>query len=283
MMREWIGLDHVGLLADGPTLSMGIGVGQKVAIMGPASSGKSRLLRVLAGQERPSQGSVALAGQVQWISPGSLSRRSKPNGIAVKEKSVGPGSRRRSLSAATEALIATRLWEDRNRPISELGASQVAASELLPALLGDEPIVLLDGQLDVLDPWTLGSVREALERRLEAGACLVFSTQRPDLAEQCDVVLVLRGERVRFAGPVEELLRQGPPHVFTVTTENQSGVRALVDPFALRVDVTPAGLRIEAQEGQELAARLMLEGYGDVKTVVHRPPTLDEALRSLFA
>jgi hypothetical protein len=41
-------------------------------------------------------------------------------------------------------------------------------------------------------------------------------------------------------------------------------------------------MKFKAEEGQELAARLLVEGYGDVQFVVNRPATLEESLLSLF-
>jgi hypothetical protein len=61
------------------------------------------------------------------------------------------------------------------------------------------------------------------------------------------------------------------------------GVRALVAPFEVSVRDTDDGVVMQASEGQQLAAKLLLEGYGDVKLVVLRSPTLEEALLSLFS
>jgi ABC-type multidrug transport system ATPase subunit len=272
-MRELLGLEHFAIRPDGPTLTLSIAAGQSLAIVGPAGAGKSRLIQTLAGRERPAQGSVELRGRTVVAGEASHSRRAKVQGLA---REFG-----RTVQEATEALTATRLWDVRHLAVGELSPSQTAAAELLEALLSDAEIALIDGQLDFLDPWTLPGVLDLLRQQRLSGRTVIVGTNRADLVRELDAVIVLRESQVRFAGTIEDLLRSGPPHTLEVATDNQAGVRALVAPFRVSIKPMPDGVRLEAPEGQELAARLLLEGYGDVKYIVLRPPTIEEALRAV--
>jgi len=272
-MSELLGLEHLSLRPDGPTLTLSVGLGHSLSIAGPAASGKSRLLHILAGREKPAQGSVQLRGRAVLAGESGLPRRAKIQSIARKAAE--------SVQQATEVLSATRLWDYRNTSVNELSPSQEAAADLLEPFLSTEELVAIDGQLDVLDPWTLRGVLDLMRHQMTAGRTFAVVTNRPDLVSEFEALIVLREEQVRFAGSVADLLRGGPPHEIEVATENQSAVRALVAPFEVRVFPTEGGLRLEAPEGQEIASRLLREGYGDVKYIVVRRPTIDEALRAL--
>ena len=67
-----------------------------------------------------------------------------------------------------------------------------------------------------------------------------------------------------------------------VSAIDQPAVKAIVQPFSVSMREEGEDLVIEAQEGQELAANLLLQGYGNVRCAVHRPPTMEEALMTLI-
>ncbi len=277
-MIEVLGLEHLGLLADGPSLTLSVGKGQAISVAGPAGAGKTRLIRVLAGSERAAKGSVRRHGSIATTLDVSLSRRQRVQSLARKGgRMVGTASK------AAEILLAMQLWEARNTLIADLSPSQTAACELIEPLSSGSDLVLIDGQLDRLDPWTLRSTLDLIGKLRSTGTAFVIATNRPDLMSAFDALIVLKGGQVRFAGTVDDLLRMGPRHTLHVATENRPGVQALIAPFEVSVKQSAEGVILEAAEGQALAARLLLEGYGDVKFVVVRPPTVEEALLSLFS
>ncbi len=274
-MSEILGLDHVSIVDSGPTLSMGIERGQWVGLFGPAASGKSRMLRAISGEEGPTRGTIEIRGGIAIAAPVTAPRRARPLGLARRGR--GP----HLASIATEALIATRLWEHRNQAVAQLSPGQVAACELLGPLTSGAEILVFDGHLDRLDPWCLQGVIGYLRKLQSQGVTLIAATNRASLSAEFDAILVLVERSVKYAGPPADLIRNALPHVFTVAAEDQPGVKALVSPFSVSFRSEGKGLRLEAEEGQELAARLLLEGYGNVRCVVHRPPTLEEALLAL--
>ena len=275
-MTEILSLEHMAIVSAGPTLSMSVRSGQTLAIAGSAASGKTHFLHVIAGIDRPAQGSVRFHGGMAVASSDGVSRRSKIQSTLSRNDLTPKGLR------VTDLLYKMRLGEARYKPIGELSPSQFAAYELLGPLISDANLILIDGQLDVLDPWVLKEVLGVIRILQGQGTTFVAATNRPDLIALFDAVIVLKDKQIRFAGSIEELRRLGPPQTIHVATENQPGVKALIAPFQVTVEQTLNGMKFETPEGQQLAARLLLEGYGDVEFVISRPSTLEEALLILL-
>jgi ABC-type multidrug transport system ATPase subunit len=275
-MTEILSLEHMAIVPTGPTLSMSVRAGQSLAVVGPSSSGKTHFLQVIAGIERPAQGSVRIHGSLAIASAEGVSRRAKVQALIPRSDLTPRGLR------VADLLYKMRLGEARFKQIGDLSPGQFAAYELLGPLIGDANLILIDGQLDHLDPWALHDAMAIIRSLQSKGVAIVAATNRPDLVAQFDAAIVLKDKQVRFAGSIEDLKRLGPPHSIQVATARQEGVRALVAPFQVHVSQTDEGLKFETPEGQQLAARLLLEGYGDVQYVISRPPTLEETLLSLI-
>lgn len=274
-MAELLALDNFSLLPQGRTLSLRLLPGQSLAIVGSAASGKTALLQAIAGSWRPAQGSIQALAEISEASKADFGRKSTAQTLA--RKAVG----KRKIAHAAEALTIAKLFDYRERPLHDLTSTQRAACELLPCLCSEGSLMLIDGQLDRLDPWTLTSVSHHLKKKLTAGAALVVVTNRAELLHQFDYIVVLHQRRMVYAGTLAGLYAKGPKSDVRIRTEAQAGVRPLVDAFRVQVSESKDGLRFQADEGQNVAAQLLLEGYGDVDYVVVKPPTLEECLLSL--
>ncbi len=275
-MTEVLALEHVAIVPTGPTLSLSVSAGQSLAIVGPAASGKTHFLQVIAGVEKPSQGSIRVHAAIEAASSDGISRRTKVQALIPKTDVTAKGVR------VNDLLFRLRLGEARYRLISELSPSQYAACELLSPLLSDAGLIIVDGQLDMLDPWALKDVLILMRRLQSTGTSFVVATNRAEIISSFDAVIVLKEKQVRFAGSVDDLKRLGPAQTIFVSTERQQGVRSLVSPFQVSVEKTETGYKFETPEGQELAAKLLLEGYGDVQFVVTQTTGIEEALLSLL-
>jgi ABC-type multidrug transport system ATPase subunit len=274
-MTEIVALERFSLAAQGSTISLRLAPGQSLAIVGPASSGKSRLVRCLCGTERAAQGTVHVVAKPKLASKEGFNKRSSPQSILRHAVNGGKNTN------VADALLACGLWEVRQKALKGFSSSQIAACELLACLGPETRLLLIDGQLDRLDPWSLNSVLVGLRQRLLSGSAVVAVTNRPELISQFDYVIVLDNLRTVYAGPVDDLLAFGPKAEVEVRSQMQPGAKALVPPFRIAVEQREAQTVFQAENGQELAAKLLLEGYGDVDYVVVRQPSIEEALMHL--
>jgi putative ABC transport system ATP-binding protein len=113
-------------------VSMTVAAGEVVAVMGPSGSGKSTLLNLLAGLDRPTTGTVTVAGRrIDALGEGTLARfRARHVGIVfqffnllddltVEDNVLLPAqlagaSRRRARARARELLQRMGIEEHRN-------------------------------------------------------------------------------------------------------------------------------------------------------------------------
>ncbi len=269
-----LSLHNFGLDPSGQTATLALAQGQSLVVVGPGGSGKSRLLAVCEGQVKASRGTVKVSGSISVAAMPS-GRRLKPQSIAQVDKGAARAAH------ASEALSATGLWEERQTSVADLSPSQRAACELLAPLASMADLLIIDGQLDLLDPWALADVLSLLRRRMDDGAAVVVATNRLDLLPEFDWVLLLKARQIRYAGRVKDLDNHAPETV-VVETANQAAVKALGKPFEVSARETEGGLVLTAPTGQELAAKLLMEGYGDVKSVlVRRTPPSETLMRLL--
>ncbi len=274
-MSVWLEIRHYRQVKTGGELSLTLAPGQILGVFGRLGAGQAEFLRAVAGLEKPKQGMFRRTGKVYLAGAAPMPRRMRLDGIA---KSLsGPGN----ASRAAEAIAATGLWDARKRTPASLNPGEEAAAEVMAALASQDPVLALEGQLDRLDPWVRAASLELLERRLREGAAAVVATNDPDFLLHCDLVVVWRSRMPHFAGTPDEMRRRHGPVRLTIETLRSKAVRALCDPFAVGIESNEEGLSVTSDEGQALAARLLQEGYGDVRAVVVRGPTPREMIEGL--
>jgi putative ABC transport system ATP-binding protein len=194
-------------------IDLRVAAGESVALLGPSGSGKSSLMALLAGMERPSGGSARVAGlDFERLDENQLAiaRRGRIGiilqafhllptmtaleNIAVPLELAGVGDAFARAEAELEAVgLGHRL---RHYPAQLSGGEQqrVAIARALaprPTLLfADEPTGNLDGA-------TGHAIMDLLfARHAETGATLFVITHDPSLATRCDRVIELADGRI---------------------------------------------------------------------------------------
>jgi ABC-type multidrug transport system ATPase subunit len=268
-------LDKFALAHEGELLNLELHGGDVYAVVGRSGSGKTLLFDTIMGEEKPSCGAVSVQGSLVAAQYSTGKSRSTPFGVA--KSSASKDNQRR----IADVLASLGLWDARNVPLHKLTTGMVVACDLLPVLLSDADLVLVDGHLDLLDPWALDGTFEEMFRLAEENTAFLVATNRPELAERLGNIIVLIEGQVKYAGPVDNLVRSIEPTEIVVEADDLSTVTTMVEPFVTGVRVSGRRLVLQAEDGQEVAARLLTNGYGLVRSVVVKEPTLEEALIQL--
>lgn len=266
-----ISFDQVQLSANAPVFGWIVEPGERWAIMGPSASGKSQLLDVVQRLKRPSAGSARIFG-IPVESDIEVGARATPESVAVRVQS------KENIDQRVESLSTLGLWDVRKTPLSRLTAGQRSSCQLLPLLLTEGDILCADGTLDTLDPWVLPGTLDRLLHRCERGAVLVAVTARPDIAERLGHLAVMDARTMVLQGSINHLIDAHVTDQVIVSTENPSAVSGIANPFEVEAQEVEGGMLFRAKAGQELAARMLTEGYGNVRAVVHVRATLEDLL-----
>ena len=224
-----VALDDVRLTlasAAGPVdilrgISLTIMAGETVALLGPSGSGKSSLLMVLAGLERPSAGRVELAGHdLAALDEDGLARLRRHHvGIVFQSFHLIPtmnalenvaiplelAGDRGALATAGAALERVGLGHRLTHYPGQLSGGEqqrVAIARAFAAgpqlLLADEPTGNLDGETG------RGVMDRLFAEHARLGTALLLITHDAELAARCEREIVLADGRI-----VEE--RQAAP------------------------------------------------------------------------
>ncbi|MBS1724618.1 MAG: hypothetical protein JSS66_16875 [Armatimonadetes bacterium] len=271
-----LNLENLVLAAGGRALSLELFAGEGYAVMGPSGSAKQGLINAVCEREKPASGAIGRQAQVVAALERDYSRRDTPQSLAKKY------SRRVSGAKMTDVLTALGLWEMRQAPTMTMEPALAAACDLIPLLLDDSPIGVIDGQLDALDPWAREATLDVMEADLKAGRAFLVKTNLTTIAARLGNLVVFRGDSPVFAGPVATLLRSVARTEVWIETDDPTTVSTMVEPFTVSVRILEGGVLIEADKGQEIAARLLTIGYGKVKSLVIKEPTVADALRQLY-
>jgi putative ABC transport system ATP-binding protein len=202
-------------------ISLAVQPGELVAVMGPSGSGKSTLMHLLAALDKPTSGSVTIAGE----DVGSLSDtavtllRRRHIGFVFQFFNLLPmlsaeENVKLPLSIAGEKpeteffedlLKRTGLADRRTHRPAELSGGQQQRVAIARALVAKPTVVFADEPTGNLDSHTGGEILALLRTSAkELGQTMVMVTHDAHAAEIADRVLFLADGRI-----VEELPRSG--------------------------------------------------------------------------
>ncbi len=192
-------------------LHLEIAAGESVAVLGRSGAGKSSLLHLLAGLDRPTSGEVWLAGQeLTQLSPEAAARvRNRLLGFVWQFHYLLPEftalenvalpllargePRAEALGKAQAWLQAVELEGRAQHRAGELSGGEQGRVALARALVTEPRVLLADEPTGDLDDLTADHLFRLLQRLCrERGLGVVVVTHNVELAGRCDRRLELR-------------------------------------------------------------------------------------------
>jgi ATP-binding cassette subfamily B protein len=273
-------LDHV---------SLEIGAGQRVALVGRSGSGKSTVLQLLLRFYDPQGGQVSADGQdlrgvrldswyqqvaavfqESFLFAGTIRDNIALGRLGARPEEIEAAARDAEIHDAIVALP-----DGYDTQVGELGGrlsgGQRQRVAIARAMLRDPALLVLDEATSALDPATEAAINATLDR-LSVGRMVVLVTHRLATARNADRIVLLEAGRVAEQGSHAELLaRRG---LYAELLEKQSGIEVSGDGRQARLDPerlasVPIFAELDATARGVVASRLGVELYEAGQTIFY--------------
>lgn len=269
-------------------VSFSIEAGELVTLLGPSGCGKTSTLRAIAGLERNSGGTIAIAGNV--VSDAATKRFLPPErrdiGMVFQSYALWPHmtvsevvgyplrrrgvAKKQRLERVMATLATVGIERFANRRVPELSGGQQQRVSIARALVYEPRILLLDEPLSNLDANLRERMRveiKELQSRVGITTLCVTHDQTEALA-MSQRIIVMQAGRIEQIGTPEELYHNPRTRY---ASESLGKVNALpcrvtrCEQGRVRVDVAGGELRLQASTVREDVAA------GDTVQVIIRP------------
>ncbi len=215
-------------------VSLDVVQGNLVAVMGPSGSGKSTLMHVLAGLDKPTSGTVTIAGtEITTLDDGDMTRLRRDHigfvfqffnllpMLSAEENVLLPLSiagEKPDHDWLEELLSKTGLTDRRKHRPSELSGGQQQRVAIARALVTRPTILFADEPTGNLDSKTGGEILDLLrDSARDYNQTIVMVTHEARAASIADRIMFLADGLI-----VKELTDADPAHVLEVMSTLQS-------------------------------------------------------------
>jgi putative ABC transport system ATP-binding protein len=184
-------------------ISFSVANGEFVSIVGPSGNGKSTLLNMITGIDRPTQGEVRVTGnQVNKMSEDQLARwRGENLGIIFQFFQMLPGlsllnnvilpmdlankyKPKERRARAMQLLEMVGLADQANKLPAFVSGGQQQRAAIARALANDPPVIVADEPTGNLDSASASIVFELFNKLVKDGKTLLMVTHDKELARQ---------------------------------------------------------------------------------------------------
>ena len=195
-------------------VSFDVNPGELVMITGPSGSGKSSILSLMGGLQRPDSGRIHIVGTDLYGLNRTQSARLRRRAIGfvfqdhnlisiltAAENVALPleldGVRPRAArKAALEALDAVGLKDAADRWVMELSAGYQQRVAIARAITGEKRVILADEPTGALDQAASTETMRLLRQQAAAGSAVIVGTHEPETLPWADRVIELSDGKI---------------------------------------------------------------------------------------
>ncbi|PEZ01619.1 spermidine/putrescine ABC transporter ATP-binding protein [Bacillus sp. AFS018417] len=243
-----------------PPLSLDIKEGEFVTILGPSGCGKTTLLRMIAGFETPTKGTIALDEEkINDLPPYKRHMNLVFQHYALfphmtVEKNIRFGLKMQKVAEAEqkeraeEAMRLTQLTEFRNRKPAKLSGGQQQRVAIARAIVNNPRVLLLDEPLGALD----FKLRKDLQRELKnlqrnLGITFIYVTHDQEEAmSMSDRIVVMNKGHIEQIGTPKEIYHK-PKTLFVAKFIGENNIIQTGETY---VAVRPENVKVRSVEEQ---------------------------------
>jgi len=210
-------------------LRLDVKQGQTMMLVGDNGCGKTTLLNLIAGLDRPDGGSIALDGMALYDSDLGIDLPPEARGVGYVFQSyalfphmsvydnVAFGLRARKMQAqdidrrVEKHLKEAGLWEIRRAKAADVSGGQKQRVALARALIIEPKLLLLDEPLSALDVRRQAAMRAELRETIRACGvpCIIVTHDLRDVISMGDNACLLERGRVAMRGRAEDVAGWG--------------------------------------------------------------------------
>jgi putative spermidine/putrescine transport system ATP-binding protein len=201
------------------TIDLRIPHGCYCCLLGPSGCGKTTILRMIAGHEEPSEGTIRIGEQIvlglppvgrgtamMFQSYALFPHMTVVDNVAynLRMRRVGSAERREQARAMLERVHLSAFSE---RMPAQLSGGQQQRVALARALITNPRVLLLDEPLSALDEYLRLQMRGELKRlQRELGITFIHVTHTQlEAIALADLVVVMDQGRIEQAGPAQQI------------------------------------------------------------------------------
>lgn len=270
-------------------VSLELGMGESLALLGHNGAGKTTLIKLVLGLTRATGGAVRVLGAVPTCRDAVQHRRRigfLPENVVFHDTMTGRAllgfyAHLKGVTAgACEALLEqVGLTDAADRRIGTYSKGMRQRLGLAQALLGHPKLLVFDEPTSGLDPISRLGFYETVRRLVETGTTVLLSSHAlTEIEAQTDRVAIMNEGRIVACGSADALRKSAalPVRIRITLTEGSPAEVALRFGAAVVTQVTDHAIELNCLPEDKMALLRDIAMLDDVvRDIEIQPPTLD--------